>query len=539
MHIKKNENIKFKVGYQIFPISFKDSNNDGIGDLKGIEEKLPYLKELGIDIIWLCPIYKSNFADAGYDVINYCEIDPKFGTMEDFDSLMKNAKKLGIDIMMDFVINHASTDSFEFKQACLSRDNEYHDFFVWSDNPKLENESIFGNSAWEYVESVDRYYLHIFAKEQADFNFHSEKFKNWLYKIFIFWLEKGVKFFRFDAIEHIGKTVDPYIIRYGKYNHQFLEEIAKNVTSKYDCYVVGESWNVNPEIMRKYSIEDKIVDSFFNFSTLFFDWKNPNGAMAKIKNEVDWKDLEDYFKWQKENLITATSWTNHDVPRAIDRYFKTDINNRFYAQTAMTTLLMTTKGIPFIYQGEEFGMSPLAINSYDDFVDQQIFRKKEEFMKNNNYTDQEYFQANLTGSRDLSRSIMSWNDSKNAGFTNDNVKPYYKKSKDFETINAENDISKNKKSIFLYTKKLIDLRKNKYKDWFCDFDSIEIIVLDSKKTIYSLIKNKKNIYVSINWTNEEQKCKRDIKNILLSNYEDDKEKINNEILKPFEATIYE
>ncbi len=535
MKLKTND-IKQKIGYQIFPISFKDSNNDGIGDLKGIEEKLPYLKELGIDIIWLCPIYKSNFADAGYDVIDYLDIDPKFGSMKDFESLMKKAKSLGIDIMMDLVLNHASTDSYEFKQACLSRDNKYHDFFIWEDKPNLKDESIFGNSAWEYVPSVKSYYLHIFTKQQADFNFHSKEFKKWLYKILEFWIKKGVKYFRYDAIEHVGKTTNPYVIRYGKYNHKFLKELAENVTKKYDAYVIGESWNVNPEIMKKYSNKDKIVDSFFNFSTLFFDWKNENGSLAKIKNKVDWNDLKGYFEWQDKELFTSTAWTNHDVPRALDRYFVLKDKERFYAQTAMFTLLMTTKGLPFIYQGEEFGMSPMEIKSYDDFVDQQVINRKDEFIKNNKYTDKEYFKAVSTGSRDLARSIMSWNSKTNSGFNSSRAKAYYNKSTRWKDFNAEADLKNKDKSIYQYTKELIKLRKSDYGNIFTDYDEIKLIELNDKYVNYQLIKNKKLVYVIINWTNKSVNVNRKIKRLVMSNYG---EEVAENKLKPYEATIYE
>lgn len=528
--------IKDKIGYQIFPLSFKDSNNDGIGDLKGIEEKLPYLKDLGVDIIWLCPIYKSNFADAGYDVINYREIDPRFGTMKDFKSLMKKAKSLGIDVMMDFVVNHASTESYEFKQACLSRDNKYHDFFMWADKPNLKDESIFGGSAWEYVESVNQYYLHIFTKEQADFNFHSPKFMKWLCKIMKFWIKKGVKYYRFDAIEHIGKTTDPYVIRYGEYNHQFLTEISNRVCKKYGAFIIGESWNVKPDIMQKYCNEDKIVDSFFNFSTLFFDWKNPNGALAKVKNKPDFKDLKSYFEWQEANLVTATSWTNHDVPRAIDRYFKTKDQNRYYAQTAMMLFLLSTKGIPFIYQGEEFGMSWMDVKSLDDFVDQQVFTRKKDFMKQNKYSEKEYFQANATGSRDLARSIMSWENKPNSGFSDEEIKTYYKQSKEIDKINLDRDLKAENKSIYHFTKKMIALRKGQLNDILTDFDSIKVIKLEKDYTVFKNTKDKETVYVAINWSDKDVKFPRKISELLISNYQE--KEISKTVLKPFEATIY-
>ncbi len=535
--MSKQNILKDKIGYQIFPLSFNDSNGDGIGDLKGIIEKLPYLKDLGVDIIWLCPIYKSNFVDAGYDVIDYCKIDPRFGTMRDFKKLTKAAKKLNMDIMMDFVINHASSDSYEFKEACKSRDNKYHDFFIWEDKPNLKDESIFGGSAWEYVESVDQYYLHIFTKEQADFNFHSEPFKKWLYKIFDFWIKKGVKYYRFDAIEHIGKTTKPYKIRYGKYNKELLTELSLHLNKKYDAYVVGESWNINPKIMYDYSNKDGIVDSFYNFSLLALDWKNPNGALAKVKNKVDYKDLKWYFDWQKEDLVTATSWTNHDVPRAIDRYFKTNFDNRYYAQTAMTTLLMTTKGIPFLYQGEEFGMSVMDVKTLNDFVDKQVFTRKKEFMKVNKYTEKEYFQANATGSRDLSRSIMSWENTINSGFTKvKGQKTYYKPSKNIDKINMKEDLSDPTKSIIGFTQEIIKLRKGSLNSLFTNFDKQKIIKLESNYTVFENIKGKKSVVVAINWSDKPVNFKKNFKEIVLSNYQTSE--LKQQVLKPFEATIY-
>ncbi len=537
MSNSKMMNIKDKIGYQIFPLSFNDANNDGIGDLKGITAKLPYLKELGVDIIWLCPIYKSNFVDAGYDVIDYCKVDSRFGSMRDFKKLMKTAKKLNMDIMMDFVINHASSDSYEFKEACKSRENKYHDFFMWSDKPNLKDESIFGGSAWEYVKSVDQYYLHIFTKEQADFNFHSEAFKQWLYKIFKFWIKKGVKYFRFDAIEHIGKTTQPYKIRYGEYNKEFLSELSQHLNQKYDAYVIGESWSITPKIMEEYCTKDGIVDSFFNFSLLALDWKNKNAALAKVKNKPDFKDLKWYLDWQKEDLVTATSWTNHDVPRAIDRYFKTNFNNRYYAQTAMTTLLMCTKGIPFLYQGEEFGMSVMDVKKLSDFVDKQVFTRKKEFMKSQKYTEKEYFEANATGSRDLSRSIMSWDNTTNSGFSSDNVsKTYYKPSKNIDKINMKGDLANSNKSIFKFTQKIIELRKHEYNDLFTNFDSIEVIKLNKDYTIFKNKKGNNSVTVSINWSSKPIKLKRSIKKIVISNYQDKDVCANT--LKPFEATIY-
>ena len=537
--MKNIEILKNKVGYQIFPLTFKDSNRDGIGDLKGIESKLPYLKELGIDIIWLCPIYQSNFADAGYDVIDYYKIEAKFGTMEDFESLIKNAKALGIEIMMDFVINHASTNSYEFQQACLSKTNPYHDFFVWDDQPNLADESIFGGSAWEYVETVNSYYLHIFTKEQADFNFHSENFRNWIYKILEFWIEKGVKYFRFDAIEHIGKTTKPYEIRYGKYNHHFLKEIADKVTSKYEVYIIGESWNVSPEIMKQYCLEDQIVDSFFNFSNLFFDWKNENGSLAKIKNPVDWTDLSGYFKWQESGLITSTSWTNHDVPRAIDRYFQTNLKNRYYAQSAMITLLLTTKGIPFLYQGEEFAMAYMQINSLADFQDQQVHLREQEFVETKGYSKAEYLQANAQGSRDLSRAIMAWDNSDHSGFSSKSSQPLYNPTNDWDKINAAKDLNQKTKSVYQFTKALIALRKSAMGAIFYDFDQIKIIELTNQIVTYQLIKNQQSVFLNINWTDAKVSLanKRKINKIIMSNY--NQKRFCSRRLMPFEATIYE
>ena len=535
--MKSLEVLKNKIGYQIFPLTFNDANGDGIGDLKGIEAKLPYLKELGIDIIWLCPIYKSNFADAGYDVIDYYQIEPRFGSMKDFEDLICAAKKYQMEIMMDFVVNHASTDSYEFQQACLAKDNPYHDFFVWNDQPNLADESIFGGSAWEYVESVQSYYLHIFTKEQADFNFHSPTFRQWLYKILEFWIAKGVKYFRFDAIEHIGKTTRPYQIRYGQDNYRFLKAIADHVTNKYDVYVIGESWNVNPEIMHKYCVEEQIVDAFFNFANLFFDWKNENGAFAKEKNPVDWNDLAGYFRWQKTGLITSPSWTNHDVPRAIDRYFQTDLTTRFYAQTAMTTLLLTTKGIPFLYQGEEFGMANMIVQSLDDFQDPQAHWREAEFVEQKGYTKAEYLKALCQGSRDLSRAIMAWNAEPNSGFTKAGIKPIYNQSQNWQVINAQTDQAKTKHSIYQFTKALIALRKSFQGKIFTDFETIDLIRLDQKMVCYQLKRANQSWLVTINWTEQPISYLRTIKKIIFSNYEHKMLSLNE--IQPFEATVYE
>ncbi|MDK2819511.1 MAG: hypothetical protein KFW07_01610 [Mycoplasmataceae bacterium] len=530
--------IEDKIGYQIFPRSFNDANRDGNGDIQGIIDKLDYLKELGIDIIWLCPIYKTKFLDAGYDVINYFEIDEIFGTIGEFKILILEAEKRNMHIMMDIVLNHGSDLSLEFQEACKSRDSEYFDYYIWNDKPNLEDPSIFGGSAWEYVDAVKSYYLHIFAKSQPDFNWDNPKLRKFIYKMLNFWIDLGVNYFRLDAVEHIGKTTDPFVIRYGKHNKEYLVEMYDQVFKNKNAITVGESWSITPKLMKEYANKkDKAIDTFFNFSMLAFDWKNERGSLALEKNKVNFSELKGYFDWQKEKLVTATSWTNHDIPRSLDRYLGNTKGFIYEKQTLLNTLLLTTKGIPFFYQGEEFGMSYTEINSMKDFRDGAIDQQYNSMVNEEKiYTNEEFLKAAKTGSRDLSRSIMSWNAGNNSGFNNEKKLPWMNLSIDYKTRNQEMDYN-SEKSIFKYTKELIKLRKNKYYQFFCEFDDIKLLECEKNHTVYVLKSKGSSMAVALNFSNKEIKIENLWKKTLetvFSNYKTTEPNL----LKEYQAIIW-
>ncbi|MGL5357725.1 MAG: alpha-amylase family glycosyl hydrolase [Metamycoplasmataceae bacterium] len=527
-----------KIGYQIFPRSFKDGNNDGNGDIKGIIEKLDYLQDLGVDIIWLCPIYKTNFADAGYDVVNYYEIDPLFGTMNDFKELIKETKKRNMEIMMDVVLNHGSDLAFEFQEAKKSKDNPYHNFYIWNDKPNLEDESIFGGSAWEYVKEINSYYLHIFSKEQPDFNWDNPLLRKWIYKMLSFWIGLGVKYFRLDAIEHVGKTTNPYIIRYGKYNFEYLHEMYEEVFKNKDAFTVGESWSINPEIMAKYSNDNKkATDSFFNFSMLAFDWKNPFGSYAPIKNKPDFTELRGYFDWQDKPLLTCTGWTNHDTPRALERYLDVNENNYYFGQTLLSTFTLTTKGVPFLFQGEEIGMSSTLLNGEKDFRDGAFFQQLNNIVeKDKKLSYNDFIKGSKTGSRDLSRSLFSWSSQENSGFSKN--KGWINSSWNYQNQNLEEDLKK-EFSVFKYTKELIKIRKNKFDDIFTNFNNINLIKCEENLVFYKLENKNYEVIVLLNFNNKEIEIEKDFLNneyeLLLSNY---KHLSKNNILNIYETKIF-
>lgn len=530
--------IEDKIGYQIFPRSFNDTNKDGNGDIQGIIDKLDYLKELGIDIIWLCPIYETNFLDAGYDVINYFEIDKMFGTMSEFKKLILETKKRNMNIMMDIVLNHGSDLSFEFQEACKSRDNKYFDYYIWEDKPNLNDPSIFGGSAWEYVEAVESYYLHIFSKNQPDFNWDNPELRKFIYKMLNFWIDLGVDYFRLDAVEHVGKTIKPFEIRYGKHTKEYLIEMYDKVFKNTNAMTVGESWSVTPKLMKEYTDKkNKAIDTFFNFSMLAFDWKNERASLALEKNKVDFSDIKGYFDWQKEKLVTATSWTNHDIPRALDRYLGDTKGYVYEKQTLLNTFLLTTKGIPFFYQGEEFGMSYTKIDSMNDFRDGAIEQQYNSLVNDEKiYSKEEFLKASKSGSRDLSRSIMSWNAEKNSGFNRENSSTWINLSIDYKTRNQEMDYN-SKKSIFKYTKELIKLRKGKYYKFFCEFDDIELLKCEKNLVMYTLKSEGSIISVALNFSNKEIKMDSLWKNksqIIFSNYKDNEAKE----LKKYQAIIW-
>ena len=456
--------------YQIYPKSFNDSNGDGIGDLNGVIEKLDYLSELGIDYIWLTPFFVSPQIDNGYDIEDYYNIDPIFGTIDDFDNLVLECKKRNIEIMLDMVFNHTSTKHKWFKNA-LNGDQKYKDFYIFKKgiNGKEPTnwQSKFGGSAWEYVEKFNEYYLHLFDRTQGDLNWENEEVRNEIYKIVTFWINKGVKGFRLDVVNLISKpekfendqigdgrrfyTDGPKI-------HKYLKELNKNTFGKYeDIVTVGEMSSTSIESCIKYTNpKEKELSMVFNFHHLKVDYDKGDKWTLM---DFDFKKLKSLFKsWQEEmekgNGWNALFWCNHDQPRIVSRFGNTDKYHKESAKMLATTMYMM-RGTPYVYQGEEIGMTNPdfdSIEQYRDVESKNYFK----ILQKSGIDDSKIYRILNSKSRDNSRTPMQWDDSKNAGFSG--ADPWIPVGKSYKSINVETAL-KDKNSIFYHYKKLIKLRK--------------------------------------------------------------------------------
>ena len=373
------------VVYQIYPRSFNDSNGDGIGDINGIREKLDYLKELGIDVIWLSPVYKSPNDDNGYDISDYCDIMDEFGTMEDMDNLLKEANEKGIKILMDLVVNHTSDEHKWFIEAKKSKDNEYRDYYIWRDpvegHEPNELGSCFSGSAWQYDETTGQYYLHLFSKKQPDLNWENEKVRNEVYKMMNFWVDKGIGGFRMDVIDLIGKVPDKMITGNGPKLHDYLQEMNKAALEGNDLLTVGETWGATPEVAKLYSNPERHeLSMVFQFEHIGLD-------QIEGKEKWDLKPLEllelkkVLSKWQTElegQGWNSLFWNNHDLPRIVSRWGN-DKEYRVLSAKMLATLLHGMKGTPYIYQGEELGMTNVRfedINEYNDIESLNMYKDR-------------------------------------------------------------------------------------------------------------------------------------------------------------------
>ena len=451
------------VVYQIYPKSFNDSNGDGIGDINGVTEKLDYLKTLGVDYIWLTPVYVSPQKDNGYDIEDYYKIDPRMGTMEDFERLVEEAKKRDIDIMLDMVFNHTSTEHWWFKEA-LKGNEKYKNFYIFKkgkDNePPTNWISKFGGNAWEYVENMDEYYLHLFDVTQGDLNWENEEVRNEIYKVVNFWIEKGVKGFRLDVINLISKPDElenDYIgdgrrfYTDGPRIHEHLKELNENTFGKHeDIITVGEMSSTSVENCIKYSNPDeKELSMVFNFHHLKVDYENGDKWTLM---DFDFKMLKDIFKkWQEEmqegNGWSALFWCNHDQPRAISRFG----NDKEYFNESgkmLATAIHMMRGTPYIYQGEEFGMTNPYFESIEDYRDVESINYYN-ILKDNGEPVDKILDILKSKSRDNSRTPIQWNDKENAGFTTGT--PWIPIGKSYERINAEKAVN-DSNSIFNHYK---------------------------------------------------------------------------------------
>lgn len=463
---------KDAVVYQIYPRSFSDSNGDGIGDIPGIISKLDYLKELGIDVIWLCPVYASPNVDGGYDISDYHAIAPEFGTMGDFDRLLERAHTLGIKIIMDLVVNHTSDRHEWFVESKSSKDNPKRNWYIWRDGfeGKEPNRtgSIFSGPAWEFDPLTKQYYLHMFAKQQPDLNWENPDVRSAVFDVMRWWLDKGIDGFRMDVINFISKQPELLVSDGGAGASsingpkvcEYLDEMRREVLSKYDIMTVGETPGVTPEDAIKYcGFDFGALSMVFQFEHTDVDagehgkWTTDRYALPALKRI--------FSKWQTEledKAWNSLFWGNHDQPRAASRFGDTASSELWEKSAKMlATCQMMMKGTPYIYQGDEIGMTNLDICSLDDVRDIETFNAYKELVEYRQiYTHDEMMACIRKAGRDNARSPVQWNSGDNAGFSSRT--PWIRVNSNYRDINAEAQIA-NPDSIFNYYKKLIQLRK--------------------------------------------------------------------------------
>ena len=549
------KDFKKSVVYQIYPKSFNDSNGDGIGDIRGIIQKLDYIKTLGVNYIWLTPMYISPQKDNGYDVADYYNIDPAYGTMGDFEELIKEANAREIDIMLDMVFNHTSTEHEWFKKA-LAGDKKYKNYYIFKKgkdgNPPTNWISKFGGSAWEYVEALDEYYLHLFDVTQADLNWDNEEVRKEIYKVANFWLEKGVKGFRLDVINLISK---PEIFeddnigdgrRFytdGPNIHRYLKELNENTFGRYDNIItVGEMSSTTIENCIKYSGKDENeLSMVFNFHHLKVDYKD--GEKWSLM-DFDFKQLKELFNSWQRGIIdgdgwNALFWCNHDQPRINSRFG--DVNTYLKESSKMlATAVHMMNGTPYIYQGEEIAMTNPEFESINEYRDVESINYYN-ILKEDGMDDDKIIRILRSKSRDNSRTPIQWDNSINAGFTTGT--PWINTSKRYKEINAENNLN-DKDSVFYHYKKLIELRKEENIISYGDYR-----ILDEKNSrIYAYERSYEgdsivvvnNFYDEVGVINLSKEIELEGKKveILLSNYKDSSIDISNLSLRPYESVVY-
>ncbi|PAE26679.1 alpha-glucosidase [Bacillus sp. 7894-2] len=523
--------------YQVYPRSFKDSDGDGIGDLKGLISKLDYIAELGADVIWLCPVYASPNDDNGYDISDYYSIHPEYGSMQDMDLLISEAASRGIGIMMDIVANHTSDEHHWFIESRSSNCNPYRDFYVWKDGvengPPSSLQSIFSGSAWEYDSNSNQYYLHMFSKKQPDLNWHHPPVRYAIYDVMRFWINKGIKGFRFDVIDLIAKDLDKSIIANGPLLHEYLQEMHREVLEGMDIVTVGETGGADLQQAILYTDPSrKELDMVFAFEHVSLD-ELPGKQKWDLKS-LDIKDLKRVFSnWQtglSNKGWNSLFWSNHDQPRIISRWGN-DHEFRYESATMFAALLHLMKGTPYIYQGEEIGMTNIKFPDISFYRDIETFNMYNERITRGQ-SHEDIMNSIYAKGRDNARTPMQWNTEKNAGFTNG--PPWIEVNPNYLSINAESDLG-SKQSIFRFYQKLIQLRK--YNDiimygHYCLLDSApEVFAYERtyKDEKWMIIANvsEKNVKESLlSFGNRE---------LLIHNYSSPP---HDKVLRPYEAIVY-
>ena len=579
---------KEAVVYQVYPRSFNDANGDGIGDLKGITEKLPYLAKLGINVIWLSPVFDSPNVDNGYDISDYFAIMSDFGTMEDFDEMLETAHKHGIKILMDLVANHTSDEHPWFKESRSSKDNPYRDYYIWKDpkgfdedgNPIPPNNwaSEFGGPAWEWDEATGQFYLHIFFKEQPDLNWENEKVREDLYSMVRWWLDKGVDGFRLDAINIISKpegypddpSTDyekhtssiPFVITNGTMVHPWMKELTRETFSRYDVMTVGETSATSPEDAKLWAgYHTGELNMIFHFDHMGVD-NDPNGKLGGKWSYAPYKltelkrILNDWQTTLEGNAWGSLYWNNHDQPRVVSRFGNDSDEFRTLSAKQLATTLHFMQGTPYIYQGEELGMTNVKFDSIEDYRDGDSIRFYEDMhVDHKRLSHEEAMQAIYIKGRDNARTPVQWDASANGGFSPEGVTPWIAVNPNYPAINAEAVLA-DEDSIFYHYQQLVALRRGKLKDMmvyasFAPVDSVQV-PHDEDEAVYAYTRTggadgspaNESLLVVSNFTAEEQE--RDFAvlaeareagarvELVSSNYKDDA----GSTLRPYEAKVY-
>lgn len=528
------------VVYQIYPRSFADSNGDGMGDLPGITGKIEYLKKLGVNVLWICPIYQSPQDDNGYDISDYRAVYPKFGTMENMKDLIQKCKDNDIKIIMDLVVNHTSDEHPWFIESKKSLHNPYRDYYIWrkgtDGRPPNDLMSNFGGSAWEYSPETDEYYLHFYSKKQPDLNWENPKLRQEIYDMMNWWLDQGIAGFRMDVIDLIGKIPDQKIKENGPKLHSYLHEMNEATFGHRDSMTVGECWGATPEIGRLYTDpERKELSMIFQFEQIQLD-KKPGGQRWDLKS-LYLPDLKRVFsKWQTElegHGWNSLFWNNHDLPRIVSRWGN-DGEYRVLSAKMLATLLHGMKGTPYIYQGEEIGMTNVPFQTIDEFPDIETQNIYKERLKAG-FTEEETMHAIRAKARDNARTPMQWNAEKNAGFTEGT--PWYRVNPNYKEINVEQALA-DPESVFYHYQKLIQLRKEHdimvYGTYQLLFPEDEDLYIYTR----TLEEEKWLIVCNFHEKTRKFRCKR-AGQVMLSNYADTPATEKIAELRPYEAVIYQ
>ena len=535
------------VVYQIYPKSFMDTDGDGLGDLRGVISKLDYLKELGIDVIWLNPCYKNSGADGGYDISDYRAIAPELGTMEDFDALLDEAHQRGIRIVMDLVVNHSSIEHEWFIESRSSRDNPKRDFYIW--RPPFEGKepnrewSVFCGPAWEYDETTGEYYLHMFAKEQADLNWENEEVRREVYDMMHWWFKKGIDGFRMDVIDMIGKPPEMLLCDGGEHRptscgpreHEFLKEMNREVLSHYDVMTVGETGSVTTEEALNYAnLDGSELSMVFQFEHVECDhpkdckWSTGPVSLPKLKHILNrWQTALHGKAWN------SLYWNNHDQPRAVSHFGCDEEKWRVLSAKAVGACLHMMQGTPYIYQGEELGMTNYPIKDISESLDVDSINAWQEFVvEKKQFTPEEMMACIRYKGRDNARTPMQWTAGKNAGFTT--ATPWMPVNPNHTFINAETQVG-DPDSVFSFYQRLIRLRKELPVITFGDFTLL--MPEDEHVFAYERHHEGKTLLVCCNFSADEsalEKAAETRGELIISNYPDMGEK---NVLRPWEVRV--